>query len=220
LKNIKLKTTFTNPESKPMKQLALRSLLFALSLSTLSCSALKDFSNTMTNLSRTKFKLDSVNGFQLAGIPLAGKTSVNIMDGAKLLAAFSKNELLATFTLNAGPLNPNDGTGGTTKASSTLTSLAWTLIVDNTLSINGNIANPITIPGTGQQTNIPLQMNLDLMKFFRDKGYESIVNLALALGGANSSPSRLTLRVKPTVQTDFGPISYPNEIDVIDKEFR
>ncbi|MEK7250884.1 MAG: hypothetical protein AAB209_10740, partial [Bacteroidota bacterium] len=61
---------------------------------------------------------------------------------------------------------------------------------------------------------------LDLMKFFKDKGYESIVNLALALGGANSAPSRLTLRVKPTVQTDFGPISYPNEIDVIDKEFR
>jgi hypothetical protein len=197
-----------------------RPLLFALSLTTLSCSALKDFSNTMTNLSRTKFKLDSVNGFQLAGIPLAGKTSVNIMDGAKLLAAFSKNELPATFTLNVGALNPNGGTGGTTKASSTLTSLAWTLILDNTLTINGNIANPITIPGTGQQTTIPLQMNLDLMKFFRDKGYESIVNLALALGGANSSPSRLTLRVKPTIQTDFGPISYPNEIDVIDKEFR
>jgi hypothetical protein len=200
--------------------LALRPLFFALSLTTLSCSALKDLSNTMTNLSRTKFKLDSVNGFALAGIPLAGKTSVNVMDGVKLLAAFNRNEFPATFTLNVGALNPNDGTGGTTKASSTLTSLAWTLIVDNTLTVNGNIKDPITIPGTGQQTLIPLQISLDLLKFFKDKGYESILNLALALGGANSSPSRLTLRVKPTIQTDFGPISYPNEIDVIDKEFR
>lgn len=195
-------------------------LILIFGLSAFSCSALKDLGNTMTNLSRTKFKLDSVNGFQLAGIPLAGKTSVGIMDGAKLLAAFSRNELPATFTLNVGALNPNDGTGGTTKSSSTLTSLAWTLIIDNTLTINGNIANPIVIPGNGQQTNIPLQMNLDLMKFFKDKGYESILNLALALGGANGSPSRLTLRVKPTVQTDFGPISYPNEIDVINAEFR
>ena len=195
-------------------------LLLALSISTFSCSALKDFSNTMNNLARTKFKLDSVNGFQLAGIPLAGKSSISIMDGAKLLSAFSRDALPATFTLNVGALNTNDGTGGTTKATSTLTSLAWTLILDTTLTINGNIKDPITIPGSGQQVTIPLQMNLDLMTFFKNKGYESIVNLALALGGANSSPSRITLRVRPTMQTDFGPISYPNDIDVIDKEFR
>ncbi|MEO8167620.1 MAG: hypothetical protein ABI623_05180 [bacterium] len=174
----------------------------------------------MTNLSRLKFKLDSVNGFQLAGIPLSGKTSLTLADGARLLSAFSRNELPATFVLNVGALNPNDGTGGTAKTTSTLTSLAWTLIVDNTLTINGNISDPITIPGTGQEVLLPLQMNLDLVKFFKDKGYESIVNLALAIGGAGGSPSRLTLRVKPTVQTQYGPITYPNEIDVIDREFR
>jgi hypothetical protein len=200
--------------------LAKSSFLICLSLLGVSCSALKDLGNTMTNLSRTKFRLDSVSGFQLAGIPLAGKSDVSLVDGAKLLSAFSRNELPATFTLNIGALNPNDGTGGSPKASSTLTSLAWTLIIDNTVTVNGNIPNPITIPGTGQQTIIPLQMNLDLMKFFKDTGYQSILNLALSLGGANSSPSRLTLRIKPTMQTDFGPITYPNEIDVIDKEFR
>ncbi|MBI5474963.1 MAG: hypothetical protein HY961_21690 [Ignavibacteriae bacterium] len=203
-----------------MNKLPVIAVALALSLFGISCSALKDFSKTLTNLSRTKFKLDSVNGFQLAGVPLENKTSLNIMDGAKLLAAFSRNELPATFTLNVAALNPNDGTGGTQQASATLTSLSWTLILDTTLTIRGDISQPIVIPGTGQQTFIPLQMNLDLMKFFRDKGYESIVNLALAIGGANKSPSRITLRIKPTVQTDFGPISYPSEIDVIDKEFR
>lgn len=174
----------------------------------------------MTNLSRLKFKLDSVNGFQLAGIPLSGKTSLSVMDGARILSAFSRNEIPATFILNVAALNPNDGTGGTPKATSTLTSLQWTLIVDNTLTIKGDINDPITIPGTGQDVLVPLQMNLDLVKFFKDKGYESIVNIALAIGGANGSPSRLTLRVKPTVQTPYGPLTYPNEIDVIDREFR
>ncbi len=196
------------------------SLALTCSIFFLSCAALKDFSNTMTNLSRLKFKLDSVNGFQLAGIPLSGKTNLSLADGARILSAFSRNELPATFVLNVAALNPNDGTGGTSKAASTLTSLGWTLIVDNTLTIKGDIADPITIPGTGQEVLIPLQMNLDLVKFFKDKGYESIVNLALAIGGANGSASRITLRVKPTVQTAYGPISYPNEIDVIDKEFR
>lgn len=195
-------------------------LAVALSVTALSCSALKDLSGMMTNLSRTTFKLDSVGDFKLAGIPLSGKTSVGVLDGAKLLAAYSRNELPAAFTLKVAALNPNDGTGGTPKASATMTSLAWTLIVDNTLTVNGNISDPITLPGTGQQTIIPLQINLDMYKFFRDKGYESILNLALAMGGAGGSTSRITLRVKPTIQTDFGPLSYPNEIDVIDKEFR
>lgn len=195
-------------------------LAVALSVTALSCSALKDLSGMMANLSRTTFKLDSVGDFKLAGIPLSGKTSVGVLDGAKLLAAYSRNELPAAFTLKVAALNPNDGTGGTPKASATMTSLAWTLIVDNTLTVNGNISDPITLPGTGQQTIIPLQINLDMYKFFRDKGYESILNLALAMGGAGGSTSRITLRVKPTIQTDFGPLSYPNEIDVIDKEFR
>jgi 23S rRNA pseudoU1915 N3-methylase RlmH len=63
-------------------------------------------------------------------------------------------------------------------------------------------------------------MNLDLMKFFKDKGYEKILNLAFALGGAQGSTSRVTLRARPTIRTDFGPLTYPGEIDIIDKEFR
>lgn len=195
-------------------------LFISIAFVSLSCNVLKELEQGVTNLSRCKFKLDSVSDFRLAGISLSGKSKIDLMDGAKLLAAFTRNEFPASFNLNVAAVNPNDGTGGTTKSSATLTSFAWKLILDNTMTINGDIVNPITIPGTGQQSIIPLQMNLDLAKFFKDKGYESIVNLALALGGANSSPSRITLRAKPTLKTDFGPITYPGEIDIIDKEFR
>ena len=197
-----------------------QALCCSLAFVSLSCSMLKELEQAATNLSRCKFKLDNVSDFRLAGISLSGKSKIDILDGARLLSAFSRNEFPASFNLNVAAVNPNDGTGGTAKSSATLTSFAWKLILDNTMTINGDILNPITIPGTGQQSIIPLQMNLDLAKFFKEKGYESIVNLALALGGANSSPSRITLRAKPTIKTDFGPITYPGEIDVIDKEFR
>lgn len=206
-----------------MKRLLKHSILLpviALAMSSLSCSTLMDIQKAITNLSRCKFKLDSVSDFRLVGISLAGKSSINVTDGLKLAAAFARNEFPASFTLNVGAVNPNDGTGGTQKSSATLTSLAWRLILDNTLTINGDIPEPITIPGTGQQTIIPLRMDLDLAKFFKDKGYDSIINLALALGGANSSPSRITLRAKPTINTSLGAITYPGEIDIIDKEFR
>ncbi len=188
-----------------------------------SCSTLREMQQAMTNLSRCKFKLDAVDNFQLMGIRLADKKSLSdfsITDGVKLTTAFARNEFPASFTLNVAAVNPNDGTGGTPKAAATLTSFAWTMIIDDKLTISGDISDPITIPGTGQTAIIPLQMNLDLAKFFKDRGYESVINLAMALGGVNGSPSRITLRATPRIRTSFGDITYPGAIDIIDKEFR
>lgn len=205
---------------KKIRQYSIVIPIILLSFVSLSCSVLKEIEQAVVNLSQCKFKLDSVSNFSLVGIPLSGKTNIGVADGIRLAAAFARNEFPASFNLNVAAINPNDGTGGTKKSSATLTSFAWKLILDNTMTINGDIASPITIPGTGQQSIIPLSMSLDLAKFFKDKGYESIINLALALGGANGSPSRITLRAKPTLKTDFGQITYPGEIDIIDKEFR
>ncbi len=191
-----------------------------LSLCTLSCNVMKEIQNAVTNLSRCQFKLANINNFSLAGVSLTGKSGISVMDGITLAAAFARGQLPASFTVNVAAVNPNDGTGGSPKSAATLTSFAWTLLIDNATTINGDISSPITIPGTGQESIIPLRMSLDLVKFFKDKGYDSIINLALALGGANSSPSRLTLRARPTVKTDFGPITYPGEIDIVDREFR
>ncbi len=203
-----------------LRRIALFLPILALGFTSLSCTMLKEIGQAVANLSRCKFKLDSISDFSLAGVSLAGKTSLTVSDGVKLAGAFARNEFPAAFNLNVAALNPNDGTGGTSKSNATLTSLAWKLIIDNTMTVNGDIPSPIVIPGTGQQVILPLHMSLDLAKFFKDKGYESLINLALALGGANSSPSRVTLRAKPTIRTDFGPITYPGEIDIIDKEFR
>jgi hypothetical protein len=195
-------------------------LVLLFSIAGISCNVVKEIQQSVMNLSRCKFKLSGVNDFRLAGVPLDGKSSLGISDGATIATAFARNTLPASFTVDVSAINPNDGTGGSPKSTATLTGFAWTLLIDNTPTIDGDIASPITIPGTGQESIIPLRMSLDLVKFFKDKGYKQIVNLAIALGGANSSPSRLTLRAKPTVKTEFGPIMYPNDIDVIDKEFR
>jgi hypothetical protein len=206
-----------------MKRISSFSLVLAAIVLFTSCTALKDIQKAMTNLSRCEFKLESVNQFALSGIRLSDKNSISdfsLTDAARLAASFARNEFPASFTLNVAAINPNDGTGGTPQTAATLTSFAWTLILDNTLTINGDITDPISIPGTGQKTIIPLQMNLDLAKFFKERGYDAVVNLALAIGGVNSSPSRITLRATPRIRTQFGDITYPGAIDIIDKEFR
>lgn len=191
-----------------------------LAFTSISCNVVKELAQGLTNLTRCTFKLQGISDFRLADISLTGKRSLGLGDAAKALAAFTRGELPAGFVLNVGVKNPNDGTGGTTKAAAIMTGFAWNLRLDDTPTISGNIADPIRVPAAGQETVIPLNMNLDLLKFFKDKGYDKIMNLALALGGAQGSTSRVTLRATPTIKTDFGPLTYPGEIDIIDKEYR
>ncbi len=197
-------------------------LLVAVSFSVLQfgCSGAYD---AFVNLQRLQFKLGAVNNFTLAGINIGGARTINdfnVIDAAKLVAAFASNKFPASFTLNVLAKNPNDGTGGTKNTSAVLKSLAWRLFLDDKETINGNITNSIEIPGVGQETTIPIVMSLDLYKFFKDQGYESIVNLALALGGVSGSSARIKLKATPTVDTFLGPITYPGELTIVDTEFR
>jgi hypothetical protein len=197
-------------------------LIFALSFSLVQfgCSAAID---AFTNLQRLQFKLGAVNNFNLAGINIGRIRTISdfsIIDGAKLLSAFTSGKFPASFTLNVLAKNPNDGTGGTKKTSAVLKSLAWRLFLDDKETINGNISRNIEIPGVGQETTIPVDISLDLYQFFKDQGYDHIVNLALALGGVSGSSARIKLKATPTVDTFLGPIKYPGEITIVDKEFR
>jgi hypothetical protein len=184
-----------------------------------SCQSTLDL---IQNVQRLKFKLGSVNNFSLAGVSLSNKRSISdfsVADALSLTQAFANNRLPAGFTLNVLAKNPNDGTGGTPRTTTTMTKMAWRLLIDNTETINGNIEQEVQVPGVGQEVTIPINMSLDLFTFFKNLGYEGIVNLALALGGVNGSSSRITLKATPTMVTAFGPLS-SGEITVVDTEFR
>lgn len=200
-----------------MKKL-LFSLLILTLLSNLSCSVFK----TISNIGRLKFKLSNVSDFTLSGISVSNKSKLSdfsAIDLLKLSSSFAQGNFPIAFILNVQALNPNDGTGGYPNTNATLKSFPYRLVLDNKETISGNIAQPVTVPGTGEQTIIPLQINLDLFSFFRDKGYESLINLALNLGGNGGSASQITLYAKPVVSTVVGNLSYPQEIKIVNFEF-
>ncbi|MCL5991100.1 MAG: hypothetical protein M1419_03245 [Bacteroidetes bacterium] len=188
-----------------------------------SCSTIREISQTLADIQKLKFKLENVNGFRVAGIDVTNKKSINdfsMMDGLKLTQAFATKKFPAEFVLNVAAQNPNDGkTKGSRQANATITDFDWNLYIDDVKTINGNIANDVTVPGTGQSTIIPLSMGLDLYEFFGRQGYDKVINLALNIGGIGGSPTRLKLDARPTVTTPFGPISYPGRLTIVDKEF-
>lgn len=178
---------------------------------------------TVENAQRLQFKLGSVDNFDLAGVKIKNLNSVNdlnIIDAGVLIAAFAGGSMPSTFTVNLIAKNPDTYPGGSKESSSLIKSLDWRLLIDNTEMISGEIDKPITVPGVGQSTTIPIPVTIDLAKLISSGGYEKVVNLALAIGGKSGSSSRLTLKIQPTIDTFLGGISYPGEIDVINKEFR
>ena len=177
---------------------------------------------TMVNLSRLKFRLGDVNNFQLNGINISNKTrleDINTIDLLKLSSVFASGKLPVSFTLIVEAKNPNDGTGGYPKTDATLKSFPWRLEIDGKETITGNIDNPVSVPGTGEITYVPITINMDLLKFFNDLGYESLINLVFSIGGKEGTSSRLTLMATPTVSTPLGDMKYPGELTIVDYSF-
>lgn len=201
-----------------MKKTIILSLLIVISLIGIQCSVYQ----TMVNLSRLQFKLGDVNGFSLMNIPISNKTSISdftALDVINITSSVSQGKFPVSFVLNVDAKNPNDGSGGYSRTDATLKDLAWTLELDGKKTISGRLDNPVSVPGTGDITVIPLRIDIDLKEFFAERGYESLINLALALGGAQGSSSKVALYAKPTVSTVLGDISYPGELKIVDTQF-
>lgn len=193
-------------------------LSIAILLTTSSCSVYE----TMVNLSRLKFKLGDVNNFSVSGINISNKKSLqdfNPLEVLSLTSAISSGKLPASFTLNVEAKNPNDGSGGYPKTNATLKEFPWRLEIDNVETISGNIGAPVSVPGTGEITNIPLTMSIDLIEFFGNKGFDNLINLALTLGGQQGSSSELSLFATPTVSSPLGDIKYPGELKIVEQSF-
>jgi hypothetical protein len=194
--------------------------LFVLSL--YSCNTLKQIANTITNLQRVKFKLENTQDFRLGGVSLSNKSSItdfSLIDAANLVKSFRNKTLPAEFVLNVAAINPNDGKNGAKPTLATIAGLDWKLYIDDVETIAGSINREFTVPSTGEQTIIPLTVSIDLFKFFKNKSYEQIAELALALGGVKGNSARLKLDAKPTIKTPIGPISYPGRITIVNTKF-
>jgi hypothetical protein len=183
-----------------------------------SCSVYETF----INLSRLKFKLGNIGNFSLSGVDLTNKKRIEDFSSLELLkisSDFASGKLPVSFILYVEAKNPNDGTGGYKRTDASIKNFPWRLFIDDKETISGNINSPVTIPGTGEAVEIPFSIGMDLIPFFKEKGYESILNLALNIGGYSGSASKLSLFAQPTVSTSLGNITYPDEIKIVDFQY-
>ncbi len=189
-----------------------------------SCTVFKQ----VENISRLKFRLNSIGNFKIMGVDISNKNSArdfNVFDATKFLNGITQGTLPVSFNVNIDALNPNHG-GGNPRQDLDIVNFKWRLFIDDKETINGNIPHPISVPGKGEATTFAIGMELDLYKFFRERGFvvdsygDALIDLALKLGGLGDSPHRITIKAQPTVRSVFGNLTYPGEIDIVDREFR
>ena len=193
-------------------------LIFLMAVTFVQCSLIQTF----INLTRVKFKLEGVENVYVANVSVMNKTKLsdfNPLDLLQFSAAVLKGTLPVSFVLNVSAVNPNQATGKSPAQSATIQSFPWRLVVDSKEVLTGNIMHPVTIPGNGQQAIIPIAITFDLMKTFKDKNYQGLIDLVLRATGRSTGSTSLELYASPVVRTEIGNISYPGEIKILSKEW-
>jgi len=181
------------------------------------CADIKRIANSLTNISKLEFSLDGVTGMSVEGVRLDRIKSLkdlSVLDGLKLANAYKNKTLNTSFIINVLAENPNGLESGQKNISATIEDLQWDLYIDDIKTISGGLASPVKVPGGGGSEIIPLRIDLNLVDYFQNRGYDALINLVLNIGGLKSDPSVIRLSAKPTVGTSFGPIAYPGTIDI------
>lgn len=154
-------------------------------------------------LRQVQFAFDDVNQARLAGVNidnLSGYEDIGAVNLARIGVAVAQGNLPLSFTALIGAENPADN-----QADARVMKLDWILLLDDTETVNGIFNDDRLIP-RGQRSQIPLAIELDLIRFF-GSNIPDLVNLASAVSGHGQS--ELALRMRPTVNTALGPIAYP-----------
>jgi hypothetical protein len=87
-------------------------------------------------------------------------------------------------------------------------------LLDDKQILSGNIQDEFLVPGVGENKIIPILVEVDLLKFFKDKSFDELADFILAVGGKDGSRSRISLFAKPVLGTPVGSLEYPEEIKI------
>lgn len=178
------------------------SLTFAL-LPAAGCATLQ----SLAQLPQIDFHIDGTSDGSLAGVQLDRVRRVEDLrtgDFVRIGAAVARRRVPLRFDLHVGADNPSSN-----RYDLHLERLEWTLLLEDRETVSGVFSRELVIRPSGT-TDVPITIELDLMRFF-DDGASDLVALALRAAGAGG-PRNVALRARPTVRTPLGSVRFPNEI--------
>jgi hypothetical protein len=166
----------------------------------------------MKNFSKCSFRLRDVQDIELAGVNVQDVdqfSDLSFSETAQITTSLLTGKLPLTFTLNIEIQNPN-------QEMASMNELMWILFIDDAEITDGTIDKRIEISPGGISV-VPVNLNLDLLKILSGESSQAAMNFGLNLSGQGGSPSRMKLKVKPSIYISGKKISYPGYISIEDE---
>ncbi len=190
------------------------SVAFVLLTLTLSGCSVFEQLKQMSTLARCQFRLSAVDNLRVAGVnvqQVRQPSDLSVLQMAQIGTTFMSGRLPLDMVVNVQVKNPNS-----TPAS--LNSMDWILLIDDRQTVAGTVDRRLEVPANDGVATLPLNIGLDLREFFDGSSRDELLNLVLNLVGAGNQPTRLKLRVRPSIMVGGSAVQYPGYFDV-DSQF-
>ncbi len=166
-----------------------------------SCNFLKEIST----LGKCEFRVTTLEDPEIAGVDISqirSFTDLNFVDMGIISSSFLRGDLPLSFTLNVEVRNPNP-------AMAALNGLEYLAFIDDVEVARGQLDRRIEIPANGGITTIPLRLNTDLIEILKKDSRQALVNFGLNLADAGNRPTRVSIKIKPSILVGAMEINYP-----------
>lgn len=174
------------------------------------CSILSE----LTALSKCEFSFHSAQDPVVAGVDvmrIQTYSDLTFLDGQRLASNILQKRLPFGITANVEVKNP----GITTAA---LNHIEWIAFIDDIQISTGKLDQRIEIPGSGGTALVPIRIETDLFEYLQGDNPKTMLNFALNLVDAGGQPTRLSMKIKPSVYVGSTMVPYPDYF-TISKEF-
>ena len=171
-----------------------------------SCKTLMSY----TNILKCDFRMKSMTNTKLAGMEIQnikGLSDLNFIQAGNLTRAYLTGNMPLEFQLNIEGKNPNP-------AEAALARFDWILLIDDIQMATGTNEREYHIPANDGTQIIPLSISVNLLDLLTNESKNSLLNFGFNLADAGNKPTRVDLKIKPTIYLNSIPISYPGYIDL------
>jgi len=174
------------------------------------CSILTE----LTAFTKCEFSFHSAQNPTVCGINVTNRSSFSdfsFLDGQKIAGNLLNGALPFAITANVEVVNP----GATTAA---VNSIEWIAFIDDIQVAQGSLADRVEIAPGGGKSMIPIRIQADLFDYLEGDNPRTMINFALNLVDAGNQPTRLSMKIKPSVMIGGQSVYYPGFF-TIKKEF-
>lgn len=186
-------------------------ILAALALTMTGCALLSE----LTALTKCEFSFDSAADPEISGIDIKSKQSFSdfsLMEGQRIVGNILNKTLPFEITANVGVRNPGTATAA-------VNAIEWIAFIDDIQVATGTLNERIEVAPGGATRIVPIRVRTDLFQYLEGDNPRTMLNFALNLMDAGGQPTRLSMKIKPSVLIGGQSVYYPGYF-TIDQEFR